>query len=574
MDIVRKGIGIGQTIRNVNRLKEIVLIFARHGFAEFISLGVIKAIPNFVLPKSKQSIKKELEEKEERDWWAVVGARLRIVFEELGPSFIKFGQLLSSREDIFDPSFIAELKPLRDRVKPIPFEVIRETVEETFGSTLEELFLEVNPNPLGTASIGVVYQAVLKDGTDVVIKVRRPKIERMIQTDFSILGYLANQAEKMSEDIKLLGVSKIVKEFSISIQTELNFHIEAMNCERLRENLSHHQDHELFYIPKVYKEYTRENILVIELLKGKPFSDQSMLNENLEDINDKLQRGVSLFLKSFLNDGFFHADLHGGNFFYMDDGKIGLIDFGLMGTLSRKNRRNLIAIIYSLLNNNHENLVYEFLDVADFDKTPDVDELIRDVRDCLNTFVGLTVQQTNLSLVLNSITNTLRQHQIYLPREWYIVFRALMTLDGVGKSVGLDYDILKLLDQDIEEIVSESFNKKELIEEGVWVAKDILSLARLLPRHLKWMVKEVSSKGYAFEIIHRGHESSFYLLSSSINFLAMSLISMTLIVSGVLVLGEGVISTDDIPILSWTFWCGGICFLLLGFFNLKKKKKN
>jgi ubiquinone biosynthesis protein len=572
MDIVRKSIGIGQTIRNVNRLKEIVLILGRHGFGEFISLGVIKAIPNFALPKAQRSIKQELKNRDDKDWKSFLGARLRVVFEELGPAFIKFGQLLSSREDIFDASFTKELKPLRDQVKPLEFSVVKKAIEDALGESIETVFESLDEEPLGTASIGVVHRAVLKSGEEVVVKLRRPQIEKVIQTDFSILGYLATQAEKISDDVKSLGLSKIVKEFSVSIQTELNFHIEALNCDRLKKNLDEHDGSEVFYIPKIYSDYTREDLIVMELIKGVPFSDLSALQPHIDEITPKLEQGVSLFLKSFLKDGFFHADLHGGNFFYMENGQIGLIDFGLMGSLSRKNRRNLVAIIYALVSYNYENLVYEFLDVAEFEKTPHVDELIRDVKDCLNSFVGLTVSQTNLSIVLNLIMQTLRQHQIYLPREWYIVFRALMTLDGVGKTIGFDYDILELLERDIEELVSDSFDRNEIMEEGIWATKDLLSLMRVVPRHFKWMIREISSRGYSFEVINKGYEKPLWALSSAIYFLGYSLISVTFIISGVLMLAEETKTYLDIPLMSWVFWSFGMLFLIRGtFFNAKKK---
>ena len=199
-------------------------------------------------------------------------------------------------------------------------------------------------------------------------------------------------------------------------------------------------------------------------------------------------------MKTFLKDGFFHADLHGGNFFLLENGTIGIIDFGLMGTLSKKGRKNFIAIIYSLITFNYENVVYEFLEVAQYDKIPDVDKLISDVKDALSPYVGLTVQQTDFSKVLKAVVSTLKTHEIFLPREWFIVFRALITLDGVGKSLGQDFDIYAMMEGDIKEIISSSLSKDELMEEGIWAAKDIISIARVVPRHIRWFLKDFSHK--------------------------------------------------------------------------------
>ncbi|MCO4793612.1 MAG: AarF/ABC1/UbiB kinase family protein, partial [Bacteriovoracaceae bacterium] len=481
MDLIKTGIGITKTIRNVGRLREIATIFGRHGFDEFIGLGIGSKIPGFVLPKGKTKIQEELEKRSDKDWQGVIGYRLRLVFQELGPAFIKFGQLLSSREDIFDESFINEMKILRDKVKPIPLEVVKPLIETNLGKPIGEVFKEIDPEPLGTASIGVVYKAILLDGTDVVIKVKRPGIDRMIETDFQILLFLSGQIEKVSEEIKFLGLSRIIHDFGISLQNELNFNVEALNCNRLRSNLKKHDLDETFYLPFSYPELTTENILVMERLKGTPFSDQKGIEPHLEDLKPKLDKGVQVFMRTFLQDGFFHADLHGGNFFYLDNGQIGIIDFGLMGTLGKKGRSNFIAIIYALLTFNYENLVYEFLDVAEYDKIPDVESLIADVRDALSPFIGLTVSQMDFTKLLQVILDTLKKHQIFLPRDWFVVFRALMTLDGVGKSIGFDLDLYGMMENDIQDLIKSTVSKEDLIEEAVWVGRDVLSSARIFP---------------------------------------------------------------------------------------------
>ena len=182
----------------------------------------------------------------------------------------------------------------------------------------------------------------------------------------------------------------------------------------------------------------------MERLKGIPFSDNEKVELTKGIIEKKLVKGLRVFIHTLLADGFFHADLHGGNFFLLEDHRIGIIDFGLVGSLSKKSRLNLIAIMYSLITHNYENLVHEFLDVADYEKIPDMDDLINDVRDGLSPFVGLTVQQMDLSLLLKTVVGILTRHQIFLPREWFIVFRSLITLDGVGKSLGMDFDIFSI----------------------------------------------------------------------------------------------------------------------------------
>jgi ubiquinone biosynthesis protein len=562
MDLIKAGFGLTKTIRNVGRLKEIAMVFAKNGFDEFIAMGVASKVPNFVLPRSRKSIKEEMAERGERDLSQILGLRLRLCFEELGPAFVKFGQLLSSREDIFDEGFIDEMKLLRDKVKAVPFEEVRKIVEEAIGSPLHEKFKNFEEKPIGTASIGVVHRAVLLDGTEVVVKVRRPGIEQMIATDFSILTFLAEQAERVSSEVRFLGVSRLLRDFGISLQNELNFNVEALNCQRFAANLVAHDKEGLLHLPVVYPEHTTENVLVMEFLRGIPFSNASEIEKHMDDLRPKLDRGVRIFMKTFLSDGFFHADLHGGNFFLLEDGRIGLIDFGLMGSLSKKGRKNFIAIIYSLVTFNYENLVYEFLDVAEYESIPDIDALVSDVRDTLAPYVGLTVQQIDFSILLKSVLEALKRHQIFLPREWFVVFRALITLDGVGRSLGQDFDIYAIMEGDIQSLIKESFNKEELMEEGMWMAKDALSSARILPRHIKWFLKDISKRGYSLSLNLTGYEPALKGIQASVTFLGFAMLAGVFVVSGVAFIhGKSIISWNQVPTICWIFWSLGIASL-------------
>ena len=377
----------------------------------------------------------------------------------------------------------------------------------------------------------------------------------MIETDFSILLFLVNQIERTSGELKGLGLSRIIKDFSSSLQSELNFNVEALNCERFKENLSKRDVTEIFYIPKIYNDLTKENILVMEKINGTPFSDKEGLAPIIDKIHASLETGLQYFMKSFLQDGFFHADLHGGNFFFMDNGKIGIIDYGLMGSLGKKSRINFIAIIYALITFNYENLVYEFLDVAEYEKTPDVDNLINDVKDALSPFIGLTVKQTNYSEVFKVITSCLLRHELFLPRDWFIVFRALMTLDGVGKSLNMDIDIFGILESDMTDVLRSTIDKNEVIEELVWATRDILPILRIFPRHLKWFLKDFAKKNYEIKVRHTGYEQEVRKATGAIKFLGFSLFSSSLIISGVLLNnGHEIKNYADISIISYIFW--------------------
>ena len=402
MDVVKTSIRVTKTIRNVARLKEIVLIFARNGFSEFVSRGITEKIPNFVLPQSSEKLKEEMAKKDNTDWNEVIAIRLRKIFEELGPAFIKLGQLLGSREDLFAPSFVKEMQNLRDKVTPVPFEEVEETIEAALKAPISEVFEKIDRNPIGTASIGVVFKGTLKNGKEVVIKVRRPDIEKMIEVDFSIIKLLIVQAEKVSDNIKHLGLIRIINDFASRLQVELNFNIEALNCKRFAEIVEKHDKGDLFLTPKIYEEYTCENVLIMDFMPGIPLNDKEHLSKRIQDVKPAFTEGFRFFVTCLLTEGFFHADLHGGNFFLQQDNKLGIIDFGLMGTLSKKGRKSFVAIVYSLITFNYENLIYEFLDVAEYEGIPDTEELILEVRDILSPYIGLNTSQIDHTLILSA----------------------------------------------------------------------------------------------------------------------------------------------------------------------------
>jgi ubiquinone biosynthesis protein len=569
MNLIKTGIGITKTIKNVSRLREILTVLSRHGFSEFIvKSGLDKLIPGFVLPARVSELKREDLSSEE--WWEIFGQQLRASFEELGPSFIKLGQLMATREDILDPVVIRQLKMLQNKVKGIPFEVAREVIESNLGKPINEIFSSFEEDAIGTASIGVVYKAQLLDGQKVVVKVRRPGISRTINTDFEILLFIIQKLEKVSSDIRFLGMSKMIRDFFKSTQNELNFMIEAQNCERLQKNLASINKDGSLVVPKVFRELSTNEVLVLEFLDGKPFNEFHSLEELGEDVVERLMKSVELFTHTLLADGFFHADLHGGNFFVLKDRRIGIIDFGLMGTLSKKNRANLVAILYAVLTHNYDNLVYEFLEVAEYESIPDHEELIRDIRDAISPYVGLSVQETNMSELVRNLIKTLSKHQLYLPREWFIIFRALMTLDGVGKSIGLDLNIFNILEKDLDKLVGEMLSKKNAQEELMWITKDILSSMRIVPKHIRWFLKEASKNNYSLELRIKGIDQLSKNVSRSFYLLGLSLLASIFILCGsIFVRNVQVVSFYDVPLLSWVFWSFAT-YLLIRIATLRK----
>lgn len=580
MDIIKTGIGITKTIKNVGRLKEIVTVFAKNGFQELIlKSGVHTKIPDFVLPEGSRYEHRDAngDDGDQNNWPRIIGSRLKNAFEELGPTFIKLGQLLSSRDDLFDRPFTEEMKKLLNNVKGIPFEEGRKVIEEALGKPINQIFKHIDPTAIGTASIGIVYKGELLNGDCVVIKIRRPHIEKIVKTDSAILQFLVEKIENASAEVKQLGLSKLIREFSYNLQNELDFNMECLNAERMRSNLDILDTDKIFHLPRMHKEYCKENILVMEYLDGILFTSKEV-KKFAPIIQPKLAKSLEIFIDCLLQDGFFHADLHQGNFLFLKNHQIGVIDFGLVGSLGKKGRATLISILYGVISFNFENVTYEFLEVAEYETIPDIDLLTQDIKRCVDPFLGLTIKQMDFPKIFTAIIKTLSRHKLYLPNEWFVVFRALAALDGVGRSLDLDYDIFAIIGNNIQGKVKKIFSQEEMIEDAIWGLKDIFTLTRILPRHFKWFLREFSKKNYALEIRVRGPEKELNRLANSVIFVGHAFISATLLYGGISLINASSVSLDravsesnHIPTMAIIFWCLSLLVFFRGLSLTKKK---
>lgn len=571
MNLVKTTLGIGKTIRNAARLKEIISVFAKNGFQEFIIKAKLHDyIPNFVFPNIKKDLSDPQLAQQFEHWSGSLGYRLRLSFEELGPAFVKFGQLLGTREDYFHESFISEMKKLQDEVKGISAELAKEVIEKSLGKKIDDIFLEFAATPLASASIASVFNAKLINGEEVVVKIKRPGIELVIENDFQLLSFIVDQFEKSSDDFKFLGISRNLEDFYRSIKLEMNFIVERYNLERLSQNNFKKDNGNILVFPKSYAEFCTKDILVMDFLQGIPFSKLKP-SQVTKELEENLLKCVQIFMQSLLHDGFFHADLHGGNFFLLKDNRIGIVDFGLVGILSVKNRTIFLSILYHLVSGDFEGLVFELLDVADFEQIPNYKQLSRDLELALTPYLGLNVSQINSVELLKVLVKILAQHKIYLPREWLIIFRALMTLDGVGKSLGLDLNTFDLLDKNTSDLMSKMVSKDKLIESSLWLTKDLLNSARLLPKHLGWFLKEFSKRNYSLELRHPAIEKKIDGVVGGLNFLATSVIGCSLMFAGLhFINNRSIISFSDIPGMTLFFWTGAILCMVWGMKNIKK----
>ncbi len=548
MQWIRKGRQIGQAVKNVQRLRHILAVFSKHGFADLANrMNLERFLPSRLAAYTEGQADKSIQE------------RLRLSFEELGPTFVKLGQLLSTRSDLLPDSFIEEFVKLQDNVQPLTFQAVQTAVERELGKPLLEAYASFDPVPLAAASIGQVHSAVLKTGEKVVVKVQRPEIGKIISTDISLLAFLAGLMEKYIPETRMISPKTIVDEFFRTLSYELDFVVEANNMGKMAQNLSIFPD---IVIPKVYKELSTHKILTLEKLEGIPVNDIKAIEASGIDRKHICKIGALAFFRSVMIDGLFHGDLHGGNLFILPGNKLGIIDFGIVGRLSQKARDQLANMVMFLLTEDFENLCYQYAELGTSSSSVDFDTFQREVRNTIAPYLGLSLAELNIGKVLIESTKIATRHQIKIPGEWMIVFKAILTMEGMGRTLDPDFDLLKLGEEITKELVSNQYSMQRISKDFMWIAKDVANLLQVLPRQLRWMFKKLSSNDFAIEIRSPDLENIRAQMDLNGRRMSLSVITAGLFLASSVTLIHPVGHTiGEYPIVAVVFFGVGCLFL-------------
>ncbi len=549
---------VRRTVRNIARIKQISTVFAKHGFQELMDkLGFARFIPQ---KYRRAKLVDPLTAPE----------RLRIAFEELGPTFIKLGQLLSSRTDLLPKNYVQELSKLQDCVTPLPYAVIRNSVERELGAAVGDLFSFFSEQPLASASIGQVHEATLKDGTSVVVKVQRPAIDILIKTDISVLTGLAAACERYFPETQVLAPQTFVEEFFQAMSLELDFVLEANNILKSRENLKAMPD---VYVPAVFLEFCTQKILVVEKLDGLKLDNVTALAAQGFDGKQLAETAAKAFLKTALEDGFFHGDLHMGNLFALaateesaGRPRLGMIDFGSMGYLTPRARESLLRILMALSEENFEAVCLEYAELGASRGSTDFDAFQRQVQSTVAPYLGLPLGQMNVGKILIDATTVAARHHIRIPREWMLIFKALYTLEGTCQRLDPNFNPMPLLETYVEPLLRPSLNWSQFSKDMLLGSRDMQNVAQMLPRQLHWFFKRLAANGYAIEIkdaageLNRQQsERNFRRLSGSIAgsaFLACSLFAWHL---------AYLHENTFFQVLGFLFFGAGVVFMIRSF---------
>jgi len=445
-------------IRHLKRYSEIVTVFARHGFGFLFTRQEPGPRTWFRLPwrVSQQDVPQQSDH---------LAVHFRQALEELGPTFVKFGQILSTRPDVLPLPFITELSKLVDSVSPEPWETIHALLNRELGGESETLFASIDPKPIASASLSQVHAAVLHDGQEVVIKVQRPNISTRIDTDLEILSSLAANAQASSLG-KVYDFIGIADDFSFTLRNELDFQREGRNADRLRESFS--SERQPLYIPKVYWELTTRQVLVMERIRGIKISDIPALDAAGYNRHKIALNSASTTVKQILEDGFFHADPHSGNYLIQPGEVIGLVDFGKVGYLRDKDRRDLVRLYIVAIELDVDGMIDQLVSLGAVREDVDRNRLANDLSRFLNKYHGMPIKYVRARELIDEITAITFRHHLKLPSTWWLVGQTIVMLEGIGLQLDPDFDVFEAAKPHIKGLMKDLF-----LPHGDW-ARNVL----------------------------------------------------------------------------------------------------
>lgn len=446
--------------------------------------------------------------------------RIRLALEELGPTFVKLGQTFSNREDLLPPELIQELQKLQDKVETVDMDV-EEALESEFNISVKDYFREIQKEPLATASIAQVYKAVLLDGSPVILKLRKPDVQSVIEDDLLLIKDIEKLISAYSEIGEKLNLKQAISTFEKSLLEEVSLTNERNNILQFRLNFKNNKE---TYVPKVYEEFSNNNILCMEFIDGIKVTDKSVLLANDIDPVKVSEAGLRLFVSQILDYGFFHADPHAGNILVKKDGKIVFIDFGAVGKIQPNDKEILENLIVSFVAKNSHKIVRSLKKMAISYEIPDEKRFENDVEDILNFVHSSSLQDINVQVIINKMKDILKDNRLYMPDYFYLLFKGISLIEGVGRSINPDLDIVKSLHPYTKKIFTKKINPKNLLKTGMDRMMNFTDNVDEIPKELRSVLQKLDENKFTVSSEIKNIDKTNQLIKSSVINLILAMV--------------------------------------------------
>ena len=522
---IRKIGVIGRTYRHLNRYRQILAVLFKYGFGDLLEMLKIDQYIEVGL----QMISRKRATRVER---LNRPQRLRMAFEELGPTYIKLGQILSTRPDLVPMEYIDELSKLQDKIPAFSFEQVRNVVSEEFGMPPEDLFDSLEEEPFASASIGQVHRAVLKDGESVAVKFQRPGIQKIIEVDLEIMLHLATLAERHIEELSFHRPVKIVEEFAKTLEKEIDYKNEATNMERVAR---HFLDDPHVYIPKVFRETTTTRVLTTEFIEGIKISNVDQLEVAGLDRGILTARGADVVLKQIFVQGFFHADPHPGNIFVLPDNVICLLDFGMTGIVDRQTREDFVDLLDSIVHQNEVRASQALLKLTDWDYEPDRRKLEREVADFMGRHLYKPMKDIDLGKLLQQLLELATTLRLRIPPDIFLMMKAFSTVQGVARMLDPEFDMVEQATPFITEVKLARYKPQRIADDIYDLTTRLLHFLQQFPKDLLDLASLIRNQKLTLKIEHRGLETMLSTHDRISNRISFSILIAALIIGSALI---------------------------------------
>ncbi|HEY9097929.1 MAG TPA: AarF/UbiB family protein [Thiobacillus sp.] len=537
-------------VRDLPRLHEIAVVMIRYGWGDLVRLlgisGMLERAGRVLHWHSTSEINT-----------LDAPVRIRRALEELGPTFVKLGQLLATRVDVFPPQWIAEFEKLHSQVPAVPYELLHADLVAALKGDPHEIFAEFDPVPLAAASIAQVHRARLKDGTSVVVKIRRPGIEAIIRADLRILEHAARLLESEAPDLRRYDPVQIVSHFRRSLNRELDLAKEARNIEQFARNFA---DDPLVTIPRVYWEHTNDRVIVQEQIIGMSGVAPDRLREHGLDPVVLAARGADTVLRMVLEHGYFHADPHPGNVLFLPGNRIGMIDFGMVGMLTHIRRNQIVDMLNGLTHMDEQALLQVLLDWSG-DAVADEDRLAYEVAELLHNYDDLQLKDVKIGALLNDIAALMRDNDLVMPADLTLLFKTLITLEGLGQQLDPHFHMVDNVTPFVERIIQQRYTPKALFERGKESVREALEVVADLPRDLRHLLKDVRRGRIKIDLDLKRLDHFGHQLDRASNRITMGILTASLVVgSSIIMTVKGGPQLFGLPLF-------GLLGFLIAFFN-------
>jgi ubiquinone biosynthesis protein len=500
------------TTRNIGRLSEIAQVAVRHGFGYFFEKHKLTDL----LPGRRVDGPANGEAT-----LSVRGQHLREMLDELGPTFVKFGQVLSTRPDIVPPDIITELRKLQDDVRPFPFEGVEITIREELGLSIEQLFLEFEEQPVAAASIGQVHRAVLPNGRRVAVKVQRPNAPRQIDADLALLYQAARIGKERVRALDFIDSREIVDEFARSIRQELDYRLEARNAEAFHRNFAGHPH---VRVPRVYWSYTRARVLTLEFLDGAQLADLPLDEYTLEQRRRLAYLLTEAWMHMIFRHGFFHGDPHPANILVLDPEQIGLVDFGQVGKLTDADMSGLTRLFIASANEQIEELPRRLADLGVRYPKEREEQFVAELREIFNRYYGSNLGEIDPIQVIREAFQLIYALNLRLPTRFVLLDKAIATLGSVGVDLYPDFNVFEVAKPYARNLMLQRYTPQRIAKRARREAFELAHIARELPYQIHDTLNEVRDGQIEVGFVHKGLDDLMAKLDVLFNRLVVALI--------------------------------------------------